>query len=71
MKRAILSAAVLGAALMLQLTVVNRLPLPGAGAPDLVLLAVVASGCAAGRALARSPASAPGSPWTWRRRAAT
>jgi rod shape-determining protein MreD len=41
-KRAILSVAVLGVALMLQLTVVNRLPLPGAGAPDLVLLAVVA-----------------------------
>ena len=48
MKRAILSAAVLGAALMLQLTVVNRLPLPGAGAPDLVLLAVVALGLCSG-----------------------
>jgi rod shape-determining protein MreD len=41
-KRALLSVVVLGTALMLQLTVVNRLPLPGAGAPDLVLLAVVA-----------------------------
>jgi rod shape-determining protein MreD len=45
-----LSAAVLGVALMLQLTVVNRLPLPGAGAPDLVLLAVVALGLCGGPA---------------------
>ena len=44
MKRALVSAVVLAAALVLQLTVVNRLPLPGAGAPDLVLLAVVALG---------------------------
>lgn len=44
MRRAILAAVVLAAALTAQLTVVNRLPLPGAGAPDLVLLAVVALG---------------------------
>ncbi|HTS96110.1 MAG TPA: rod shape-determining protein MreD [Streptosporangiaceae bacterium] len=44
MKRALVSAVVLAAALVLQLTVVNRLPLPGAGAPDLVLLAVAALG---------------------------
>ena len=50
MRRAILSAAVLGVALMLQLTVVNRLPLPGAGAPDLVLLTVVALGLCGGPA---------------------
>ena len=50
LKRALLSAAVLGVALMLQLTVVNRLPLPGAGAPDLVLLAVVALGLCGGPA---------------------
>jgi rod shape-determining protein MreD len=49
-RRAILSAAVLGIALMLQLTVVNRLPLPGAGAPDLVLLTVVALGLCGGPA---------------------
>ncbi len=42
MRRAALSALVLAIALVLQLTVVNRLPLPGGGAPDLVLLAVVA-----------------------------
>lgn len=44
MRRVILSAAVVTAALLLQLTVVNRLPWPGAGAPDLVLLVVVALG---------------------------
>jgi rod shape-determining protein MreD len=43
-KRAILSAVLLAAALVLQLTVVNRLPLPGAGTPDLVLLVVVTLG---------------------------
>jgi rod shape-determining protein MreD len=42
-RRAFLSAVLLAAAVVLQLTVVNRLPLPGAG-PDLVLLAVVALG---------------------------
>jgi rod shape-determining protein MreD len=46
-KRAILSVVVLAVALVLQLTVVNRLSLPGGGAPDLVLLAVVALGLAA------------------------
>jgi rod shape-determining protein MreD len=40
-RRAILSPVLLAAALALQLTVVNRLPLPGTG-PDLVLLTVVA-----------------------------
>ena len=44
MRRAVLSAVLLAAALTVQLTVVNRLPLPGAGAPDLVLLTVVALG---------------------------
>jgi rod shape-determining protein MreD len=43
-KRATLSAALLLVALLLQLTVVNRLPLPGATGPDLVLLVVVALG---------------------------
>jgi rod shape-determining protein MreD len=43
-KRATLSAALLLVALVLQLTVVNRLPLPGATGPDLVLLVVVALG---------------------------
>jgi rod shape-determining protein MreD len=46
-RRAALSAVVLAAALVLQLTVVNRLPLPGAGPPDLVLLVVVALGLCA------------------------
>ena len=50
MKRAILSVVVLAAALLIQLTVVNRLPLPGGGAPDLVLLAVVALGLCSGPA---------------------
>ena len=44
MKRALLAAVLLVAALVLQLTVVNRLPLPGAGTPDLVLLVVVTLG---------------------------
>jgi rod shape-determining protein MreD len=72
--RRLLTAAVLTAALLaaviLQLTVVNRLPLPGAGAPDLVLLLVTAiavaisplagavSGFAAGLALDVAPPAA-------------
>ncbi len=44
MRRTILSAVLLAATLVFQLTVVNRLPLPGASPPDLVLLAVVALG---------------------------
>ncbi|HEY7011852.1 MAG TPA: rod shape-determining protein MreD [Streptosporangiaceae bacterium] len=48
MKRAILSAVLLAAALIFQLTVVNRLPLPGAGTPDLVLLLVVTLGLCGG-----------------------
>jgi rod shape-determining protein MreD len=40
-RRAILSPVLLAASLVLQLTVVNRLPLPGTG-PDLVLLTVIA-----------------------------
>ncbi len=49
MRRAVLSPVLLTAALLLQLTVVNRLPLPGTG-PDLVLLAVVALGLCGGPA---------------------
>ena len=44
MRRAALSVVLLAVALTVQLTVVNRLSLPGAGAPDLVLLTVVAFG---------------------------
>ena len=47
MRRAALSVVVVAAALVLQLTVVNRLPLPGAGPPDLVLLVVVVLGLCA------------------------
>jgi len=43
-RRAGLSVVLLAVALTAQLTVVNRLSLPGAGAPDLVLLTVVALG---------------------------
>jgi rod shape-determining protein MreD len=43
-RRAALSVVLLAIALTAQLTVVNRLSLPGAGAPDLVLLTVVALG---------------------------
>jgi rod shape-determining protein MreD len=44
MRRALLSAVGVIAALVLQLTVVNRLPWPGGAAPDVVLLVVVALG---------------------------
>ena len=47
MRRAALSAALLLVAVVLQLTVVNRLPRPGAAGPDLVLLVVVAFGLSA------------------------
>ncbi len=48
MRRAILSALLVAAAIVLQLTVVNRLALPGGGEPDLVLLVVVALGLCGG-----------------------
>jgi rod shape-determining protein MreD len=43
-KRALLTVVLLAAVLLVQLTFVNRLPLPGAGAPDLVLIVVAALG---------------------------
>lgn len=42
MSRNVLASIVIVAALILQVTVANRLPLPGSVVPDLVLLAVVA-----------------------------
>jgi rod shape-determining protein MreD len=48
MKRLIIVIAVLAAALLVQLTLVNALPLPGGAVPDLVLLCVVAIGMVAG-----------------------
>lgn len=42
MSRNVLATIVVAAALILQVTVVGRLPLPGSAGPDLVLLAVVA-----------------------------
>ena len=48
MKRLIVVICALAAALLIQLTIVNGLPLPGGGAPDLVLLAVVAIGLTGG-----------------------
>ena len=47
---AIILAIALFAAVVIQLTVVNRLPLPGAAAPDLVLLLVAAIAVATGPA---------------------
>jgi rod shape-determining protein MreD len=41
-RRALISCAVVAVALIAQLTIVNRLALPGGAGPDLVLLAVVA-----------------------------
>lgn len=48
MKRLIVVVAALAAALLVQLTIINGLPLPGGGVPDLVLLCVVAIGLVAG-----------------------
>ncbi len=48
MKRLIVVSCALVAALLIQLTIVNGLPLPGGGAPDLVLLCVVAIGLVGG-----------------------
>jgi rod shape-determining protein MreD len=48
MRRIILSAAVVAMALVLQLTTINGLRLPGGGVPDLVLAVVVALGLAGG-----------------------
>ena len=50
MKRKIAAAAALTAVLLVQLTVVNGLALPGGGMPDLVLLCVVALGLTSGPA---------------------
>ena len=48
MKRLLVVVTALAAALLLQLTIVNGLALPGGGAPDLVLLCVVAVGLTGG-----------------------
>ena len=48
MKRALAGFAVLAAALLVQLTIVNGLRLPGGGVPDLVLLCVIALGMTGG-----------------------
>ncbi|MHB1432468.1 MAG: rod shape-determining protein MreD, partial [Streptosporangiaceae bacterium] len=48
MKRLSVAIAILFVAVLLQLTVINGLPLPGGGVPDLVLLCVVAIGLAGG-----------------------
>ncbi len=48
MRRFALAAGAVVVALVLQLTLVDRLALPGGGAPDLVLLAVVALGLTGG-----------------------
>ncbi len=49
MKRLAVTVAALVAAVLVQLTIVNGLPLPGAGVPDLVLACVVATGLTAGQ----------------------
>ena len=48
MKRVIAGCAILVAALLVQLTIVNGLRLPGGGVPDVVLLCVVALGITGG-----------------------
>ena len=49
MKRLIVVIAALAAVILLQLTIIDGLPLPGGGAPDLVLLCVVAIGLVGGQ----------------------
>jgi rod shape-determining protein MreD len=49
-RRIVMSALVLAAAVLLQLTTVNGLRLPGGGVPDLVLVVVAALGLASGPA---------------------
>jgi rod shape-determining protein MreD len=48
MKRLIIAVLVLAAVLMIQLTIVNGIALPGGGIPDLVLLCVIAIGLTSG-----------------------
>jgi rod shape-determining protein MreD len=48
MRRIVATAVAVAAALLLQLTLINRLHLPGGGTPDLVLLLVAAVGLAGG-----------------------
>ncbi len=48
MKRLVVVVAVLTVALLVQLTMVNGLPLPGGGVPDLVLLCVIVIGLTGG-----------------------
>ena len=67
-RRAALAAALLLLAILIQITLVNNLPWPGAAGPDLVLVVVVALALTGGRWKACWPVSALVSPWTWRRR---
>ena len=48
MRRALLAAAAILAAVLLQVTVLNNLPFPGGAGPDLVLVVVVAMALASG-----------------------
>jgi rod shape-determining protein MreD len=50
MRRVLMSAVLLAAALVVQLTTINGLRLPGGGVPDLVLVVVAALGLASGPA---------------------
>jgi rod shape-determining protein MreD len=50
MRRVLMSAVLLAAAVILQLTTINGLRLPGGGVPDLVLVVVAALGLASGPA---------------------
>jgi len=50
MRRFLMSAVLLAAAVIVQLTTINGLRLPGGGVPDLVLVVVAALGLASGPA---------------------
>jgi rod shape-determining protein MreD len=48
MRRAVMSAVLLAVAILVQLTIINGLRLPGGGVPDLVLVVVAALALAGG-----------------------
>jgi len=70
MRRFVMSAVLLAAAVLLQLTAINGLRLPGGGVPDLVLVVVAALGLVVGpapfggTATLTSPPTVSASQWT-------
>ena len=71
MRRLILSVVLVAVALAAQLTIVNRLVLPGGAGPDLVLLVVVALALTGGPLPGMLTGFLAGLAWTSPRRPAT